>query len=301
MEIECIYQNDQAWKDITLGYQEQETIGSWGGLLTCMVMALNIAGYDETPLTLNDKLKDIDGYIGALPLPAKLPFVFDKIFYQGYEPYDDCPAPLDRIDAALDLEQPVIVQVDWNPKSNIFAHWVILKERSGDDYLICDPFRYKGDHPDNEILLTQRYRFRGNDPAEVITGVLWLEIEEDDQAPTEVVPQDEFGTNGLVTANNLDSSQYEPKTEDSNKIREIPATSDKLLLVPTVDGVAFRDSPVIKVQTQIRRLKAADLLISLEPTDRVIDKIGEQGQWIHVQDENGESGYVAAWYVQIKR
>ncbi|NOH02227.1 MAG: hypothetical protein HND47_09850 [Chloroflexi bacterium] len=49
-----LYQNDDAWKSTPLGFST-ETIGSWGCLLTSVTMMLNGIGYDETPVTVNEK------------------------------------------------------------------------------------------------------------------------------------------------------------------------------------------------------------------------------------------------------
>ena len=59
-----LYQNDERWKEARLG-DSDETIGGWGCLLTSVTMMLNGLGYDETPLTVNDKMKAVGGFQGA--------------------------------------------------------------------------------------------------------------------------------------------------------------------------------------------------------------------------------------------
>jgi hypothetical protein len=39
-------------------------------------------------------------------------------------------------------------------------------------------------------------------------------------------------------------------------------------------------------------------LISLEPANQAIAKVGVQNQWIKVRDASNKEGYVAAWYVK---
>ena len=55
-----VYQNDDAWKTTPLG-NSSETLGSWGCLLTSVTMMLNGIGYDETPVTVNEKMKKAGG------------------------------------------------------------------------------------------------------------------------------------------------------------------------------------------------------------------------------------------------
>ena len=68
-------------------------------------------------------------------------------------------------------------------------------------------------------------------------------------------------------------------------------------LVPT-EELAFRSQPVIADTTLIRRIPPTEKLISLEPADQTIKKVGVTGQWLYAQDSSGKQGYVAAWYVK---
>jgi hypothetical protein len=56
--------------------------------------------------------------------------------------------------------------------------------------------------------------------------------------------------------------------------------------------------PVITDNTLIRRVSLTEKLISLEPTDQTIKKVGVTGRWLNVQDSTGQQGYVAAWHVK---
>ena len=106
-ETTIFYQNDSKWRDVFLGYQTDETIGSWGCLLTSITMILNKAGYEETPLTVNEKMKSADGFQGALIIPAVLPYIWPNVVFLGFESSVNTPAPLGRIDAHLAKGQPV--------------------------------------------------------------------------------------------------------------------------------------------------------------------------------------------------
>jgi hypothetical protein len=48
----------------------------------------------------------------------------------------------------------------------------------------------------------------------------------------------------------------------------------------------------------IRRIPATEQLVSLEPANQAIAKVGVQNQWIKVRDASKNEGYVAAWYVK---
>jgi hypothetical protein len=68
------YQNDPKWKDKPLGFSDQK-IGSWGCLMTSITMVLNGMGYNETPETVNEKMKAAGGYQEAFLIPSVLPYV----------------------------------------------------------------------------------------------------------------------------------------------------------------------------------------------------------------------------------
>ena len=70
-----------------------------------------------------------------------------------------------------------------------------------------------------------------------------------------------------------------------------------LSLYPT-EELSFRSQPVISPETLIRRIPATEQLISLQPANQVIAKVGVQNQWIKVRDASKKEGYVAAWYVK---
>jgi hypothetical protein len=256
-----LYQNDSKWKSTPLGNQANETIGSWGCLLTSMTMVLNGAGYNETPATLNEQMKAKGGFQGALVLPAVLPMIFPNLVYRGFVACEDSPAPINQIDAALAAGKPVIVQVDWNPQAGIQTHWVVLKEKKGNDYLIYDPFQYKGDTSDTELLLTSRYKHQGADPAHAISGVVWYEVKNSTPPPP---------------------------------LPKVPLPSDPLTIYVSEENLALRAAPYVTGYL-LKRMTSGTSLISLEARSAAEAKIGQMGQWLQVQEPGGEQGYTAAW------
>ena len=352
-----LYQNDPAWKDVKLGLQDKETIGSWGCLLTSITMMINGFGFNETPVTVNNKMKVGGGFQGALIFPSFVGRFFPGVIFRGFDPCETSPAPLARIDNALAQNLPVIVQVDWNPQPGIQTHYVLLVDKEGNDYVMIDPYRYSGDAPGKKLLLTQRYKFTGSSPAQAITGVIWFEyaghIPPTPPPPVNIpVPVDSFTvvTNvdnlalraePLITGDlikrmplgerlkTLESeAQAKPKAgvvgqwlrvedstgdqgytaawyceEPAGDIPTDPGTAhpepepDAITLIPTVDGLAFRSQPLVADHTLIKRLVITTTLKALDAD--VETRVGQQGEWLKVEDITGEVGYVAAWYVTL--
>jgi len=259
-----LYQNDEKWKNTKLG-NSSETIGGWGCLLTSVTMMLNGIGYNETPETVNEKMKKAGGFQGAFFIPSVLPFVWPNCAYRDMQPCESFPAPITQIDAAVAQGKPVILQVDWNKQAGIQTHFVLVKEKKGDDYVLYDPYKYGGDGPDKEVLLTTRYKYNGATLAKEISAVLWFD-------------------------------SYSATPPEPPKVTKVPVPADKFSLYAAEDDLALRADPSISGFLW-KRLVAGTELICLEPKTTAKAKIGANGQWINVQDPAGDQGYVAAWYV----
>ncbi|MCE9645236.1 MAG: hypothetical protein K8S20_04490 [Chloroflexi bacterium] len=264
-----LYQNDEAWKTTPLGKGSSETIGSWGCLLTSVTMMLNGIGYNETPLTVNDKFKNAGGFNGALFMPSVLPYVWPNCAYRDMQPCEAYPAPITQIDAAVAAGKPVILQVDWNKQQGIQTHFVLVKEKKGDDYSIYDPYKYSGDGPDKDVLLTTRYKFNGAKLESEISAVLWFD-------------------------------SYSTTPPEPPKIARVPVPAEKYIIYAGEDDLSLRAEPSIGGYLWKRMLLGTEL-ICLEDKVKARTKIGVQGQWIQVQDPKGDQGYVAAWYVSTQK
>lgn len=263
-----LYQNDEAWKKVPLG-NSKETIGGWGCLLTSVTMMLNGIGYNETPVTVNEKMKGAGGFQGAFFIPSVLPYVWPNCAYQDMQPCEDFPAPIPLIDAAVAAGKPVILQVDWNKQRGIQTHFVLVKERKGDDYVLYDPYKYSGDGPDKDVLLTTRYKYNGAKLASEISAVLWF-------------------------------NSYSTMPPEPPKIEKVPVPAEKYIIYAGEDDLALRADPSVGGYLWKRMLIETEL-ICLEPKAQAKAKIGVQGQWIQVQDPNGDQGYVAAWFVSEQK
>jgi hypothetical protein len=263
-----LYQNDEAWKNASLGHSK-ETIGGWGCLLTSATMMLNGIGYNETPLTVNEKMKGAGGFQGAFFIPSVLPYIWPNCAYQDMQPCETSPAPIALIDAAVAAGKPVILQVDWNKQRGIQTHFVVVKEKKGDDYVLYDPYKYSGDGPDKEVLLTSRYKYNGAKLAAEISAVLWF-------------------------------NSYSTTPPEPPKIEKVPVPAEKYVIYAGEDDLALRAEPSVGGYLWKRMLVGTEL-ICLEPKAKVKAKIGVQGQWIQIQDPKGDQGYVAAWFVSEQK
>lgn len=264
-----LYQNDDQWKDVPLGSSGESTIGKWGCLLTSATMMLNGIGYDETPVTVNDKMKARGGFQGSLFIPSVLPYIWPNCVYRDMQNCETTPAPLAQIDAAIAAGKPVILQVDWNKQVGLQTHFVLVKEKKGEDYVIYDPYKYGGDSPDKEVLLTTRYKFNGAKLATEISAVLWFD-------------------------------SYSVNVPEPPKKTSVPVPAEKFVLYAAEDDLALRAEPAVTGYLWKRMMMSTEL-ISLEDKAKAKAKVGVQGQWIQVQDPKGDQGYVAAWYVSDKK
>jgi hypothetical protein len=259
-----LYQNDEKWKNTKLG-NSNETIGGWGCLLTSVTMMLNGIGYSETPESVNEKMKKAGGFQGAFFIPSVLPYVWPNAAYRDMQPCESSPAPISQIDAAVAQGKPVILQVDWNKQAGIQTHFVLIKEKKGDDYVLYDPYKYPGDGLDKEVLLTTRYKYNGAKIDSEISAVLWFD--------------------------SFSAAPPEPP-----KVTKVPLPADKYMLYAAEDDLALRAESNVGGYLW-KRMAMGTELICLEPKATAKAKLGVNGQWINIQDPNGDQGYVAGWYV----
>src|SRR5215203_2597494 len=259
-----LYQNDEKWKNVKLG-NSTETIGGWGCLLTSATMMLNGIGYNETPESVNQKMKQAGGFQGAFFIPSILPYVWPNCAYRDMQSCESFPAPIAQIDAAVAAGKPVILQVDWNKQNGIQTHFVLVKEKKGNDYILYDPYKYPGDSTEKEVLLTTRYKYNGATLEKEISAVLWFD-------------------------------SYSAAPPEPPKVTKVPVPTDKFVIYAAEDDLALRADGSVGGYLW-KRMPLGTELICLEPKATVKAKLGVNGQWINIQDPNGDQGYVADWFV----
>jgi hypothetical protein len=253
-------QRDPQWINEKLGFDANVTIGTDGSALVCLSMLVNGYGYNETPSSMNRKLKDTGsgiGFLGSLIVWPGLTRAFPKVVFSRIVVCRDQPAPMDEINASLDAGQPLLIEIDRSPSPGLQNHWLVLYARQENDYLMLDPWPQP---PDNApITLVTRYGF-GRPPSEFITTVAWYTAG-DSLAPAPTHPP---GT-GLYV-------RVQAAVTAGLRLLSGPGTS--------ADVIAL-EAP-------------GTLLLCLEPDTAALPKIGVINQWLQVRDPGGLEGFVAA-------
>ncbi len=276
-----LYQNDPRWKNQKIGVQNSLTIEQVGCLLTSMAMVVNYFGAQETPASLNERMKVNNGFTGAWIKAAQVPGQFSQLGMQRQKHVvcEGIPAPVDLIDVGLAKGSLVVVRVDWTPNANIDSHWVVIYQKQGNDYLIWDPWQ-KDDAADT---LLGRYGFGGKGAADVILEAIW------------------HGKGDLETPGAPPAPKSKPRGEGKRAPTPVapPASPSPspparpMAVQPTIE-LKFRQQP--QTGAVLRVLPTSEILTVLDAKGAA--KIGQPGAWLHVQDAGGQQGYVAAWLVQ---
>lgn len=268
-KTKSLNQNDEKWGKMQLG-NSSETIEGWGSLLTSVTMILNGIGYNETPQTVNEKLKQEGGFLRALLIPSCLPYLWPNCAYLGMQRCEDgLSAPISQIDRQVAAGKPVILQVDATAEKGVQTHFVLVKKKRGNDYVLYDPQR--GADSDGEVLLTRRYKHNGAKLESEISAVLWFDF-------------------------------HDPALPKAPKVDRVQLPSKKLVVYAAQDAIAIRARPAMDGYPRKLVVMGTEL-ICLDPDAAATARLGtantngKDGQWIKVQDPKGVQGFVAAWLV----
>ncbi len=164
-------QQDPRWKNEKLGFSDL-SIGKAGCAVTCLAMLLSGYGQEETPFSLNRKLRQVKGFYDAAVVWGALNLLQPAVRWKDIILCRDSDAPIPLIDRALEAGQVVLAEVDFSPAPGLQTHWVVLYQRKGDDYLILDPWPYPPDT--GEVTLLSRYG-RGRPLKRAISAVVFYE------------------------------------------------------------------------------------------------------------------------------
>ena len=129
MTFQLVYysQQDPKWKEDILGFGDsRDTIGYVGCALTSVAMLISGHGFIETPKTLNQKLKNVNGFVSAGIRWDTVNQIYPQINVKSNISCGNTDAPLGLIDASIAAGQPVIVMVDSTPAPGLLPHWVVL-------------------------------------------------------------------------------------------------------------------------------------------------------------------------------
>lgn len=142
---------DNRWASLLLGFNTNTAYNfyNYACLITCLAMIARYYGHDDTPITINDKLKALG--VGKGFQAGDGNYVhggFNRIYSAVAEKRTVCPLPLtdeqlNEIRTALDNGYPVMVQLDYDPKDvDLDSHFVLLIDYNPsdeNDLTILDP------------------------------------------------------------------------------------------------------------------------------------------------------------------
>jgi hypothetical protein len=274
-------QQDPQWKNNIIG-GGPDTIGYVGCAMTCVAMYSSGWGYTETPGTLNKKLIANGGYVDEAIVWGAITRFYPQLKSTGLTICNG-DAPISQINSSLASGQPVIVEVDFSPDAGLQTHWVLLYASQGNDYLMLDPWPYPSDT--QPVTLMSRFS-HGQTLARTIKAVAWYQCSAGSPVPTPV-PGGSTGGSTPSTPPSTTPSQPPPVSTDL-VIQVVPTATAgiKLHLQASQDSLAnYAEMPGVPLSV-------------IEAKAGALAKLGQNGQWIHVQDPSGHQGYVAAWLVQ---
>jgi hypothetical protein len=273
MSFQLVYlsQQDPKWKADILGFGDPgDTIGYIGCALTATAMLLSGHGYSETPKTLNQKLKNVNGFVSAAIMWSAVSKIYPNVSLKAYIPCANSDAPLAQIDAALAAGQPAIVQVDRSPASGIQTHWVVLYQRKGDDYLMLDPWPYQSDITKEDFLM-KRYA-QGRNLRHAISHVILYEA---------------YGSSGPIST-----------TPTSLATDSVPMSGPIARVKSEVTwGLNLRSSMDTSSTSNVIAVLPAGTQLSLLESDGY-SRVGAINQMLRVRTAQGQEGFVAAWYLE---
>lgn len=258
-------QQDPKWKAVQLGFDKESTIGNFGCLLTSISMVASHYGFDETPASLNEKLKAAGGFQGAYLMPYTVTNVLRGVSYKTYIDCKNQPAPLAEINAWLGMGKPVILEVDWSPQAGVQTHYLVAYAHKDGDYLIYDPYPFP---PSEKELTLKSSKYaqvaKTDDPARIITGVMFFD------GPGQAAPP--------------------PPAPD-------PGVRASFPVYATADELAVRSQPLVSDATLLVRVPLGTVFQVLETDASANAKVGQMNQWLMVKTPAGVVGYTAAWFV----
>ena len=306
MPFRLVYysQQDPKWKDEKLGFGTgpQDTIGYIGCALTSVSMMLSGHGHSETPDTLNQKLKAINGFAGTGIRWGAVSQLYPqvKLTNNPFVSFQNSSAPLDQIDAELAKGQPVIVQVDYSNAPGLQSHYVMLIARKGNDYLMLDPWPYQTD-VNKETYLMPRYS-EGNPLQRAITQIIVFEdsaadgaIQMPGVAVTPAAPSG--GSQPASTSTGTTTTPAAPASDPTKST--VPAPSGSKISVKVqknglpVYAANYGKGGVISTE------KAGAKLVVVEDAGQATAKIGNAGSWLNVKASNGKRGFIDASAVKL--
>jgi hypothetical protein len=273
-------QQDPKWKQEVLGFGDPgDTIGYVGCALTSVAMLICGHGYPENPQTLNQKLKNVNGFASAGIRWGAVSQIYPQVNMKSFISCNSTDAPLAQIDASIAAGQPVIVMVDNSPAAGLQTHWVVLYAKAGNDYLMLDPWPYQTDVTKKTYLMP-RYS-QGNPLKRSIMHVIIYECFS--------------ASRGIAQPGS--SSTTKTATTPPATVPISTSTSSARIKADVTWGLNIRSSIDTSSPNNIVVSVPAGTTLTLLGSDDSA-KIGGVNQWVRVRDEKGHEGFAAAWYLE---
>ena len=283
MAFQLVYlsQQDPQWKNDLLGFGDPgDTLGMYGCALTSVAMLLSGHGYNETPKTLNEKMKAANGFVSSGIRWDVVSKVHPQVTLREQVSCETTDAPIAKINAALDAGQPVVVRVDSSPAPGLQWHYVMVYARQGNDYLMLDPYPYSPGTAKPDLLMA-RYS-RGNPLERSIQQVLFYYCS--------------TAGGGVSTPPASSTTTTTPQTQ--------PTTGTSLGSGPRARVMA-EVTWGLNVRSSTDTSSMANLVVNVPAGTELLlteanaeSKIGVQGQWVRVRTAQGQEGFAAAWYLE---
>lgn len=86
----------------------------------------------------------------------------------------------------------------------------------------------------------------------------------------------------------------EPQAEDAPPAELDPT---RFYLIPNDDRIRIREQPVNGAQ--VGSVLLGDIVEVLDPYEEARDKVGTEGEWLHIRTPDGTEGFVAAWFFTV--
>lgn len=161
-------QRDDRWKtDLMMG---NNTIGGWGCAMACGVMLISQFNPEVTPKTLNQWLKQNNGYTSDNRLVwSKITEFEPRVQFVNYHLWRNIAANIPLLIEKLQVS-PHIIQVDFRPGGALDTHFVLALSSDSNDIDIIDP--WDGSH----TKLLQRYALSTWDLSRAVYAMVDYEI-----------------------------------------------------------------------------------------------------------------------------
>ncbi len=282
MTFQLVYhsQQDPKWKQDILGFGDPgDTIGYVGCALTSVAMLISGHGYVETPKSLNQKLKNVNGFVSAGIRWDTVSQIYPQVNIKSNISCGNTDAPLGLIDSSIAAGQPVIVMVDSTPAAGLLTHWVVLYAKDGNDYLMLDPWPYQTD-VNKKTYLMPRYS-QGNPLQRSIMHVIVYQC---------------FSAGGGIAQPGSSSTMGTPPTQPITVPVSI-GTSSARVKADVTWGLNIRSSIETSSTANIVATAPAGSTLTIVESEGT-SKIGAINQWVRVRDAQGREGFAAAWYLE---